>query len=228
MNFSFEKIIDISQPVDEKSACFPGDTPFSRKVTLSFESSKIINLTALTMSPHVGTHADAPVHIKGSLSPGNTDVINSSSNDTTAGAMSLTPFIGPVAIIDLAPSKAGIAASMVKEKLNAVSKRVKRVLFKTADSINFEVFEEDYSYIESDTAELLGQLGFVLVGLDTPSVDHIRSKELPTHNILDHHGLVWLENLDLREVEEGEYFLVALPLKFMDLEASPVRAVLLK
>ena len=74
----------------------------------------------------------------------------------------------------------------------------------------------------------MGQLGFVLVGLDTPSVDHIRSKELATHNVLDRHGLVWLENLDLRAVEEGEYFLVALPLKFMDLEASPVRAVLLK
>jgi len=225
MNFSFEKIIDISQPVDEKSACFPGDTPFSRKVTLSYESSKIINLTALTMSPHVGTHADAPVHIKGSLSP---DSTADSKNDTTAGAMSLAAFIGPVAVIDLAPSKAGIAASMVKEKLKAVSERVKRVLFKTADTINFEVFEDDYSYIESDTAELLGQLGFVLVGLDTPSVDHIRSKELSTHNVLDRHGLVWLENLDLRAVEEGEYFLVALPLKFMDLEASPVRAVLLK
>jgi arylformamidase len=221
MNFSFEKIIDISQPVDEKSACFPGDTPFSRKVTLSYERSKIINLTALTMSPHVGTHADAPVHIKGTLNP-------SSTEDTTVGAMSLTAFIGPVAVIDLAPSKAGIAASMVKEKLKAVSERVKRVLFKTAKTINFEVFEENYSYIESDTAELLGQLGFVLVGLDTPSVDHIRSKDLSTHNVLDRHGLVWLENLDLRAVEEGEYFLVALPLKFMDLEASPVRAVLLR
>jgi kynurenine formamidase len=43
-------------------------------------------------------------------------------------------------------------------------------------TFNFEVFEEEYSYIESDTAELLGQLGFVLVGLDTPSVDHIRVK----------------------------------------------------
>jgi arylformamidase len=221
MNFSFKNILDISQPVDEKSACFPGDTPFSRKVTLSYESSNIINLTALTMSPHVGTHADAPVHIRGSLS----DADNNA--DTTAGAMALHPFVGPVAVIDIAPTKAGINASLVKEKLKEASKRVKRVLFKTAHTINFEVFEEEYSYIESDLAELLGQLGFVLVGLDTPSVDHIRSKDLATHNVLDRHGLVWLENLDLRAVEEGEYFLVALPLKFMDLEASPVRAVLL-
>lgn len=221
MNFSFKNILDISQPVTEKSACFPGDTPFSRKVTLSYESSNIINLTALTMSPHVGTHADAPVHIKGSLC----DADNNA--DTTAGAMALQAFLGPVAVIDIAPTKAGINASLVREKLTEASKRVKRVLFKTAHDIDFAVFEEEYSYIESDTAELLGQLGFVLVGLDTPSVDHIKSKDLATHNVLDRHGLVWLENLDLRAVEEGEYFLVALPLKFMDLEASPVRAVLL-
>jgi arylformamidase len=223
MNFSFKKIVDISQPVNEKSACFPGDTPFSRKITLSYESSNIINLTALTMSPHVGTHADAPVHIKGSL----TDADSSKKVDTTAGAMDLQPFVGPVAVIDIAPTKTGINASMVKEKLSEASKRVKRVLFKTAHTINFEVFEEEYSYIESDLAELLGQLGFVLVGLDTPSVDHISSKDLATHNVLDRCGLVWLENLDLRAVDEGEYFLVALPLKFMDLEASPVRAILL-
>jgi kynurenine formamidase len=47
------------------------------------------------------------------------------------------------------------------------------------------------------------------------------SKDLATHNVLDRHGLVWLENLDLRAVEEGEYFLVALPLKFMDLRSQP-------
>jgi len=217
---NFKNIIDISQPVTEKSACFPGDTPFSRTVTLSYADSQIINLTALTMSPHVGTHADAPVHIKGALEGEQKDA-------TTAGGMSLAPFIGSVYVIDLAPTTAGIAAAQVKAKLEAASKTHKRVLFKTANQINFEKFEDQYSFIESDTAEILGQLGFVLVGLDTPSVDHIRSKDLSTHHALDKHGLVWLENLDLTAVSEGEYFLIALPLKFMDLEATPVRAVLL-
>jgi Predicted metal-dependent hydrolase len=66
------------------------------------------------------------------------------------------------------------------------------------------------------------------VGLDTPSVDHVKAKNLSAHNILDKGGLVWLENLDLTRVTEGLYQLIALPLKFMELEASPVRAVLLK
>ncbi len=222
--FAYERIIDISQPVSEKSACFPGDTPFSRKVTLTYEDSRVINLTALTMSPHVGTHADAPVHIKGSLSANSPDT----GDDTTAGAMELSPFMGKVVVIDLAPTTAGIKAAQVEEQLKAAAAAgVQRVLFKTAQTINFEIFEDQYSFIETDCADLLGELGFVLVGLDTPSVDHIKSKDLATHHALDKHHLVWLENLDLTAVVAGEYFLVALPLKFMNLEATPVRAVLL-
>jgi len=133
-----------------------------------------------------------------------------------------------VAVIDLAPTSAGIAASTVVDQLKAAAAEgLQRVLFRTAQAINFEVFEDNYSFIETDCAELLGELGFVLVGLDTPSVDHIRSKDLATHHALDKHKLVWLENLDLTAVAAGEYFLVALPLKFMNLEATPVRAVLL-
>jgi arylformamidase len=69
--------------------------------------------------------------------------------------------------------------------------------------------------------------GVRMIGIDTPSVDHIESKNLETHHQLLERDMLWLENLDLTQVSEGEYFLVALPLKFMELEASPVRAILL-
>lgn len=234
---NFKTIIDISQPVSETSACFPGDTPFSRKVTLTYDESKVINLTALTMSPHVGTHADAPVHIKGALmitgagaAAGATDskaAFAKGTDDTTIGDMGLEAFIGEVEVIDVSPTTGGITADLVRDRLIAASQSVKRILFKTATTINYEVFEEAYSYIAADTAELMGELGIVLTGIDTPSVDHIRSKDLATHHALDKHKLVWLENLDLTRVGAGRYFLIALPIKFMDLEASPVRAVLL-
>ncbi len=73
----------------------------------------------------------------------------------------------------------------------------------------------------------LSALGVGLVGIDTPSVDHVRSKGLSAHHALLDAGMSWLENLDLTQVEAGEYFLIALPLKLTELEASPVRAVLL-
>src|ERR1700710_3090790 len=93
-------MIDISQPISASTACFPGDVPFSRNITLSYEDSKVINLTSLTMSPHVGTHADAPVHVRGSMSQ----------DRETAGEMPLEPFIGPATVIDLAPFNGPINA----------------------------------------------------------------------------------------------------------------------
>jgi arylformamidase len=225
---SFTRVIDISQPVGTSTACFPGDIPFSKEVTLSYAQSKVINLTAFKMSPHVGTHADAPVHIKGQLSSG-TDENTPSGDDTTAGVMPLTPFLGRTYVMDLSPMTGAIGGSVILDQLTdlAQEEEIKRVLFKTRKTVRHDVFEDDYSYIGEDTAEKLGELGFLLTGLDTPSVDHTQSKDLATHHILDRFNLCWLENLDLSMVEEGEYELIALPLKFMELEASPVRAVLL-
>jgi arylformamidase len=214
----FQNILDISQPVASTTACFPGDTPFSKVTTLNYQDSGIINLTALTMSPHVGTHADAPVHIKGSLE----------GNETRAGELNLNHFLGPVAVLNLAPLTEAITGKIAAEKVQAAHERgLRRVLFRTTGSIDVTKFQEPYAYLGDDTARLLTQLNFLLVGLDTPSVDHTQSKTLIVHHLLDEGGLSWLENLDLTQVDEGDYYLVALPLKLTELEASPVRAVLL-
>lgn len=210
-------IIDISQPVDSKSACFPGDIPFSKDVTLTYKDSGIVNLTAFTMSPHVGTHADSPVHIKGALSD----------EDGFAGDLPLEPFIGDVFVIDLVPHTGAIEPDSIREKLEGLCAFPSRILFKTRHQIRYDVFFDDYSYISCKLARYLSEKSVRLIGLDTPSVDHTESKDLPSHNLLLEGGLVWLENLDLTNAKEGSYTLVALPVKFNELEASPVRAVLL-
>lgn len=214
---NYSRIIDISLPVDSKSACFPGDTPFSRNVTLTYKDSGIVNLTSLTMSPHVGTHADSPVHIKGDMDE----------NTGMASHLPLDAFVGPVRVIDLAPLDEGITAEQFLNKIKGIDKLPPRILFKTCHQIRYQVWEEKYSYFTVELVEALHSNGVVLAGIDTPSIDHIDSKTLAAHHKLDEFGLVWLENLDLTKVEEGNYFLIALPIKFVELEASPVRAVLL-
>lgn len=228
----YKKIIDISQAVDSDTACFPGDTPFTRDITVTYQDSKVINLTAFTMSPHVGTHADSPVHIQGELAQ-NGQAKKAEHGDTTAGGMALEPFIGPCLVLDLTRvlSKPGaITSEMVSARAReAIAQGTNRILFKTETKVERKVFKDDYSYIGADAAELLGSLGCVLVGLDTPSVDHIRAKDLITHKTLDRYKMSWLENLDLSEAqEEQKYFLLAAPLKMDQLEASPVRALLLQ
>lgn len=211
------KIIDISQPISSKSACFPGDTPFSKVVTLSMTEGAPVNLTSLTMSPHVGTHADSPVHVEGSMV----------SPDGMASDLPLAPFLGRCAVVDLAPMTGGITVEMLKEKL-PLSPLPSRILFRTTASIRYDVFEDEYAHFTPELVEYAASLGVELIGIDTPSVDHINSKTLEVHHKLLESEMSWLENLDLTEVSEGSYLLIALPLKFAELEASPVRAVLIE
>lgn len=212
------QIIDISQPVTSRTACFPGDVPFSKQLTLTYKDSRVVNLTALTMSPHVGTHADAPIHCYGDLSEGR----------DTAGNMPLEPFVGPAFVLDISPTVDGIHPVRVERKLEQLKEFPKRVLFKTTQKIQLEIFEDAYAHFTVELVQYLAARNVSLIGIDTPSVDHVKSKWLEAHHALMEAKMFWLENLDLTQVEEGEYFLTALPLKLMELEASPVRAVLLK
>lgn len=211
------RIIDISQPVTSKTACFPGDVPFSKQMTLTYADCGVINLTAMTLSPHVGTHADAPSHIHG-------DIENSTAN---AGAMPLEPYVGACMVIDTAPWKEALPAQLLEDKMRVEGIIAPRILFKTQSAINYDLFEDEYAYFSVELIRLARAYGVELLGIDTPSVDHVRSKTLEAHHALQDAGMSWLENLDLTRVEKGNYFLVALPLKFMELEATPVRAVLL-
>ncbi|MBS1952969.1 MAG: cyclase family protein [Cyanobacteria bacterium SZAS-4] len=208
------RIVDISQPIKSDSACFPGDTPFSREVTVSHQESQVINLTALTMSPHVGTHVDAPVHVRGSMD----------SNTETVGSMSLDPFVGLVEVIDIAPFVGAIKPEHIEGHLKT---NATRLLIRTSHQIRYQVFEDSYAFLSTEVVDWLYKRGTRLVGLDSPSVDDTQSKTLCAHHGLLARDIFWLENLDLTAASCGEYFLVAAPLKFMELEASPVRALLL-
>ncbi|MBY0449226.1 MAG: cyclase family protein [Cyanobacteria bacterium] len=225
------ELIDISQPVHSKTAAFPGDTPFSKTETLTYSDSGVINLSAFTMSPHIGTHADAPVHIQGSLGQAETP---------HAGDLGLTNYMGPCLVIDCIPS----GKTHTHECLNTISTGIAdicrvwekqvdgekpvRILLKTRTVSQPEVFAGDYASISPELADWFGEQGGLLVGIDTPSVDPVDSKTLPAHHAMLKHGIVWLENLDLSAVEAGRYDLIALPLNMTELEASPVRAVLIK
>ena len=66
----------------------------------------------------------------------------------------------------------------------------------------------------------------MLVGIDSQSVDPADSKTLDSHHALLRLNLRVLENLVLDNVPEGDFELIALPLKLTTADASPVRAVL--
>jgi arylformamidase len=72
-----------------------------------------------------------------------------------------------------------------------------------------------------ETVERLADLGVLLIGIDSASIDPADSKTLPSHQVIRQRGLRVLENLVLDDVPEGDYELIALPLKLTTACASP-------
>jgi arylformamidase len=203
-----KRLWDISPPIAPDSPLFPGDTAFSQQWTATIAPGCPVNLSAITMSPHIGAHADAPLHY------GN--------GAKTIGQVDLDPYLGPCRVIHAI----GCGALVRREHLqHAIAELPPRVLVRTCERAP-TAWSEDFSAFAPETIAWLAGLGVRLVGIDSQSVDPATSKELASHQNLLRHDLRVLENLVLDEVPPGDYELIALPLKLMTADASPVRAVL--
>jgi arylformamidase len=203
---AMKRLWDISPPIAPDSPLFPGDTAFSQQWTATIEPGCPVNLSAITMSPHIGAHADAPLHY------GN--------GAKTIGQVDLAPYLGPCRVIHAI----GCGALVRREHLqHAIAAVPPRVLVRTCERAP-TAWSEDFSAFAPETIAWLAGLGVRLVGIDSQSVDPATSKELASHQNLLRHDLRVLENLVLDDVPAGDYELIALPL--MTADASPVRAVL--
>lgn len=201
------KIWDISPAVDERAAVFPGDAAYSQKLHFALAPGCPVNVHTLTFSPHTGAHADAPMHY--------------ANGAPAIGAVDLLPYLGPCRVIHCLECGPLVEPQHIAHALDQLPPRV---LLRTAAaaSQSWALF----TAIAPATLALLATKNIALVGIDTPSVDPATSQDLPSHQLLLKHGLRVLENLVLDEVPEGDYELIALPLKLTKADASPVRAVL--
>ena len=103
-----------------------------------------------------------------------------------------------------------------------------RLLIRTGTFPDRSVFSEDFAALDPDLVDWLHARGVRLVGIDTPSVDPFGSTELPSHRAFLRNDMAILEGLDLEAVPEGLYELIALPLRLVGFDASPVRAATLR
>lgn len=204
------RIIDISQPVGTRTAVWPGDQPCEIDWTMRRSRGDSVNVAALKLSAHTGTHVDGPFHFEdGGGRPAD---------------LELDAFVGSALVID-ANGAAEIGEDRV-EGLDLGSEA--RILFRTRDRNDSSRFPRSFAAITPGLARRLGEAGTRLVGTDSPSVDPVDSKSLDAHRILARSGVAILENLVLADVEPGRYTLVALPLRLVDADSSPVRAVLIE
>ena len=204
-----KRIWDISSPLHPGSPVFPGDTAYRQHWTATIAPGCPVNVSVLTLSPHVGSHADAPLHYDAKGEP--------------VGSLDLLPYLGPCRVIHAI----GCGALIEWRHLaHALQDLPPRVLVRTYERMPVDRWDPALTAFSPETLERLADLGLLLVGIDTASIDPADSKTLPSHQLIRQRGLRVLENLVLDAVPEGDYELIALPLKLMLADASPVRAIL--
>jgi arylformamidase len=202
------KIWDISPPVQPDSPLFPGDEPYTLRWTARLGPGCPVNLSAVSTSPHVGAHADAPLHY--------------AHDAPDIASVALDPYLGPCRVIHAM----GVGPLIEPRHLtHAEAGLPPRVLVRSAERAD-TVWRDDFAAFAPETLAWLAERGVRLVGIDTQSVDPASSKSLDAHQQLLRHDLRVLENLVLDAVPAGDYELIALPLRWVGACASPVRAVL--
>ncbi len=232
-----QKLWDISPPVNARSPVFPGDTAYTQSWVASIGPGCSVNVSAITLSPHVGAHADAPLHYD--------------PDGQAIGEVELDAFIGPCRVIHAigcgplvewrhiehalsdpppggfqggsAPTGGSDPRSGGAWRLGAVPERV---LVRVYQHMPQAAFDNALPAFAPETVERLADLGVKLIGIDSASIDPADSKPLLSHQVIRQRGLRVLENLLLDNVPEGDYELIALPLKLTTADASPVRAIL--
>lgn len=223
--FSGARVFDISPQVSESTAVFPGDQKFRREHLLQFSQGHHLDLSHIQTSLHIGAHADAPSHYSGEGRP--------------ISEVDPMRYVGHawVARCDVTVSQARVSLNdLSRETQDWIARRNSaslqgrgwRFLLSTGTCSDSEVWNPDFASYHPSLIETLAKSGCVLVGIDTPSVDPETSKDLPSHQALFRNQLSVLEGLALEGVSEGEYFLIAQPLKIAKADASPVRALLLQ
>ena len=204
-----QRLWDISPPVHAGSPVFPGDAPYQQAWAARIGPGCPVNVSTLTLSPHTGAHADAPLHYDDA--------------GAAIGEVGLEPYLGPCRVIHAI----GVKPLVTWAHLAHASERLPpRVLVRTYARMPVGQWDPDLAAYAPEAIERLADLGVTLVGIDTASIDPAESKTLDSHQVIRRRGLRVLENLVLDDVPEGDYELIALPLKLTTADASPVRAIL--
>lgn len=202
--------IDISQPFTKDVGHWPGDVPFSYELSLTKEQTGSVNIGKITTSLHTGTHVDAPFHFD--------------NDGETIDKLPLDSFIGKALVIDV--SETNFITSNDFEHISFGS--FDQILLKTSLPNQPKRFPKEVPLLDHNIAPFLKEKEIKLIGVDIPSVDKLTSKQLETHHALHKQGIMILENIMLDDVDPGLYKLIALPLRIVGADGSPVRAVIRK
>lgn len=201
---------DITRPVTPNLHVWPGDTTYSVQPLAKIADGASVNLVTLNLSAHTGTHADAYYHYE--------------ADGAHPIDMPLPHYIGRAKVVTVARRDGGLTPADFAHVDMIGAERL--LVHSHVSDLPDDQWPAEFPYLSVELIDWLNGLGVVLIGLDSPSVDAFTSKELLCHHALNRYKMVNIETLQLRDVPDGDYELVALPLKLDLACASPIRAIL--
>jgi len=203
-------IYDISMTIEKEMGVYKNKE--EKRPVIKFDRKipkDSINESSMYMNLHTGTHIDAPYHVD--------------DNGETIENVDLNKLITKCRVLDLTK----IVDKITKEDL--ICKNIKPgefLLLKTKNSFT-EEFEPDFIFVEKSGAEYLAEKEIIGVAIDSFGIERAQPDH-ETHKTLFNKGVIIIEGVRLKEIEEAEYLMCALPLKIKGVDGAPARIVLIK
>ena len=166
--------------------------------------------SSITMDLHTGTHIDMPLHM-----------IESGED---SDVFEIEAVNGNCFVIDLT----GIQDKQIeKHHLLAYKDQIKAgeiVVLKTVNSLT-DIFDFEYVFLAESGAQFLFECGVKCVGIDALGIERSQP-EHPTHKILLGNHIYIIEGIALKNIKEGHYEMLCLPIKVSKVEGLPARVLL--
>jgi arylformamidase len=203
--------IDISVTIQNGMVSWPDNPEVKVERVMQMEKGDVCNVSNLSLGAHTGTHMDGLLHFipKGK----------------GLDKMPLEAAIGPARVIEITDKESIKPAELTPHRL----REGERILFKTRNSKRswkLNKFDEDFVYISKEAAQVLVDKGVQTVGVDYLSVGGFKKDGPETHQVLLGAGIWVIEGLNLAKVPPGKYDLICLPIKILDSDGAPARAIL--
>jgi arylformamidase len=204
------KWIDISVTIKSGMVHWPGDAPVQIKRIHNIDKGDSNNLSAISMGAHTGTHIDAPLHFI--------------SNGKGIDRLSFDALIGKVRVLGIKDRDSISVNELKRYRI----KRGERIIFKTSNSKLWKTnrFAKEFVYISNEAAKYMASLKIRTVGVDYLSVGGFHKNGSDVHKTLLKAGICIIEGLNLANIKQGNYDLICLPLKILNSDGAPARAVI--
>ncbi|MGB9768384.1 cyclase family protein [Dictyoglomus sp.] len=210
MKILWDKPIDVSLLIHEDMLFWPNDPKFQREWVAKISEGKNANLSKITLGSHTGTHIDTPYHFL--------------DHGKTLENIDISRFYGFAKVFEIKnPNKI-----LLQDIETLPIEEGDIILFKTKNSLLLKenIFHDDYVGLSLEAARYLADKNVKTIGIDYLSIGPRGDEGREVHRILLGKEIGIIEGLNLLEIKEGRYFMMALPLKIKGGEGSPVRAIL--